>query len=49
VFEMPFRPPLVALAACWLASAGLAVLVGGATGRDLTRKAPLEVLRALGE
>jgi putative ABC transport system permease protein len=49
VFEMPFRPPLVALAVCWLASAGLAVLVGGATGRDLTRKAPLEVLRALGE
>jgi putative ABC transport system permease protein len=49
VFAMPFRPPVVALVGCWLASAALAVLVGGATGRDLTRKAPLEVLRALGE
>jgi putative ABC transport system permease protein len=49
VFAMPFRPPLLALLGCWVASAALAVLVGGATGRDLTRKAPLEVLRTLGE
>jgi putative ABC transport system permease protein len=49
VFEMPFHPPVVGLVGCWLASAALAVLVGGATSRDLTRKPPLEVLRALGE
>ncbi len=49
VFEMPYRPPLLALAGCWVASAALTVLVGGATGRDLTRKAPLQVLRTLGE
>jgi putative ABC transport system permease protein len=49
VFAMPYRPPLLALAGCWVASAALTVLVGGATGRDLTRKAPLEALRTLGE
>ena len=49
VFEMPYRPPLLALVGCWVASAALTVLVGGATGRDLTRKAPLQVLRTLGE
>jgi putative ABC transport system permease protein len=49
VFDMPYRPPVVALLGCWVASGALAVLVGGATGRDLTRKAPLEVLRTLGE
>jgi putative ABC transport system permease protein len=49
IFEMPYHPPLAALVGCWVASAALAVLVGGATSRDLTRKAPLEALRALAE
>jgi putative ABC transport system permease protein len=49
VFEVPFRNPVLPLAAFSLGAALLTVMVGAGTGRALTRRAPLEVLRDLSE
>ncbi len=49
VFDVPFRPPIAALAAFWIGSAALSTVIGALTGRELARKPPLEVLRSLSE
>ncbi|MDH4045868.1 MAG: FtsX-like permease family protein [Gemmatimonadota bacterium] len=49
VFEVPFRLPLGALAIFWGGSALLTTVIGAATGRELSRRPPLDVLRALAE
>jgi len=49
VFDVPFRPPIAALAAFWIGSATLSTVIGALTGRELARKPPLEVLRSLSE
>jgi len=49
VFEVPFRLPLGALLIFWTACAGLTTLIGAATGRELTRRPPLDVLRTIAE
>jgi putative ABC transport system permease protein len=49
MFEVPFRLPAAVLAATWLGSALLTTLVGAATGRELVRRPPLEVLRTLAD
>jgi putative ABC transport system permease protein len=49
VFELPFRLPIGALAAFWGGCALLTIGIGAATGRELARRPPLDVLRALAE
>jgi putative ABC transport system permease protein len=49
VFSVPFRLPVGALLAFWTGCAALTTAIGAATGRELTRRPPLEVMRALGE
>jgi putative ABC transport system permease protein len=49
VFSVPFRLPVGALLAFWAGCAVLTTLIGAATGRELTRRPPLEVMRALAE
>lgn len=49
VFEVPFRPPLAALAVFAVATAALTMAIGATTGRALIRRTPLEVLRGLSE
>jgi putative ABC transport system permease protein len=49
VFELPFRLPIGALAAFWGGCALLTTLIGAATGRELARRAPLDVLREIAE
>jgi putative ABC transport system permease protein len=49
VFELPFRAPLGALAAFWAGCALLTTLIGAATGRELARRPPLDVLREITE
>jgi len=49
VFEIPFRLPVGALLVFWSGCALLTTMIGAATGRELTRRPPLEVLRSLGE
>ncbi len=49
VFEIPYRVPWLGLLAFWVGSAVLTTIVGAATGRELTRRPPLDVLRSLAE
>ena len=49
VFDIPYRLPVLGLAAFWLGTAALTTAVGAATGRELSRRPPLEVLRAITE
>jgi hypothetical protein len=49
LFEVPFRLPLGALVAFWTGCALLTTAIGAATGRELTRRPPLEVLRTIAE
>jgi putative ABC transport system permease protein len=49
VFEIPFRLPVIVLVGFWVGSALLTMLVGAATGRELARRPPLEVLRTLAD
>jgi putative ABC transport system permease protein len=49
VFEIPYRVPWLGLLAFWVGSAALTTIVGAATGRELARKPPLDVLRSLAE
>jgi putative ABC transport system permease protein len=49
VFELPFRLPVGALTGFWTGCALLTVVIGAATGRELARRPPLDVLRELAE
>jgi len=49
LFELSFRLPLLQLAGIGLAAAVTTVLVGLVAGRDALRRAPLAVLREIGE
>ncbi len=49
LFELSFRLPLLQLAGIGLAAAATTVLVGLVAGRDALRRAPLAVLREIGE
>jgi putative ABC transport system permease protein len=49
VFELPFRLPVGALAAFWGGCALLTIVIGAATGRDLARRPPLDLLREIAE
>ncbi len=49
LFEMDFRIPGVRLAAIWIGTAGITVAVGLLSSRELFRRAPLAVLRQMGE
>ncbi len=49
VFEVPFRLPVGALLVFWTGCVLLTTIIGAATGRELTRRPPLEVMRSLGE
>jgi putative ABC transport system permease protein len=49
VFEVPFRLPVGALLVFWTGCVLLTTIIGAATGRELTRRPPLEVMRTLGE
>jgi len=49
VFELPFRLPVGALAVFWSGCALLTIAIGAATGRELARRAPLDVLREIAE
>ena len=49
VFSVPFRLPVGALLAFWTGCAALTTAIGAATGRELTRRPPLEVMRGMAE
>jgi putative ABC transport system permease protein len=49
VFEVPFRLPVGAVLAFWTGCAAFTTVIGAATGRELTRRPPLEVMREIGE
>lgn len=49
LFEMPYSPALGAALLLWLAVAGLAVLLGMASGRSRNRSDPLAALREAGD
>lgn len=49
VFELPFQAPWGPLAAFWAGCALLTTLIGAATGRELARRPPLDVLREIAE
>lgn len=44
-FELPFRPPLLPLAAIWITVAALAMALGAWSHRSLLRRPPLAALR----
>jgi putative ABC transport system permease protein len=49
VFKFPYRLPWIGLLAFWFGSAVLTTVVGALTGRELARRPPLDVLRAIAE
>jgi len=49
LFELPFSVPWIPLLVFWLGTALLTTAVGLAAGRDVVKRAPLEVMREMSE